>query len=112
MGAIMTQYEYEILKYMINEEPLHILISAFSENNKLDALFDALVKLHAAGFISCSSDDQAKVTQLSKRFLELYAAKRIGSSEHLDEYPSTCAEYHFVSTDRGIAQLKEEDKPV
>lgn len=111
---MIPDFEYEILKYVINDEPLHILIGAFGERDQVKKLQEAIITLLGRRFIKGlkQKDGHLVEVQLVAADLKEYLKQRLSCKEKLNDFPGCCEEYYFVATDEGIAQLKEEDKPL
>lgn len=108
----LTKLEYELIKYTINDEPLHILIGGFATDIKNEKLFKALIHLIKIGYLECfsSNKSQPRPLKLTDQDLKEYLKIRRKFKEKLDEYPAHCWEYNFCATEQGIKQINKKDK--
>jgi hypothetical protein len=107
----LSKLEHELLRYLINDEPFHILIAGFA-NGKIDKLISAIINLMNLKYIECFSSDKSepKPLKIGREDLLKYVEIRTKSKETLEEYPGKIWEYNFYITETGIKQLSKKDK--
>lgn len=107
------QLEYEIIKECsCGPEEFFVLISSidFDNSKELNSFLYSIIDLIQKEFLICRRKGQ-KVT-VSITDLERYVQQRKSLKENLDEPPMCCNEYSFTATEKGIMELKAEDRPV
>ena len=64
------------------------------------------------GLLTAQLSGCNEVIHITLDDLKKYVATRKEAGESLDEFPSVCREYLFLTTEKGIEHLKNEDKPI
>ena len=112
---ILSGQAYEIIdECKCGPEEFFVLVSSIypGTDDKLNEFLETLAKLIDEGLLDayvCGNDDQIKITVDD---FKSYIKNRTSAGESLDEYPSICNEYCFVTSDLGISHLKDTDKPI
>ncbi|MFH1982258.1 MAG: hypothetical protein ABIL58_10455 [Pseudomonadota bacterium] len=112
---ILSDQAYEIIdECKCGPEEFFVLVSSVypGTNEELNVFLETLAKLIDENLLNayvCGSDDQITITVDD---FKSYIKKRTTAGESLDEHPSICKEYCFVTSGLGISHLKDADKPI
>lgn len=112
---ILSEQAYRIIdECKCGPEEFFVLVSSVypGTNEELYEFIETIEKLINDGLLVaciCGSDDPITITTND---FESYIKKRIHAGESLDEHPTVCKEYCFVTSDLGISHLMDVDKPI
>ena len=108
----LSRLEYRLIdETKCGKEPLFVLVKTVGAA-RLDPLLKALVRLVTDGRLLCTREVDGKVVAVSVADLQSYCRGRQQEGEDLAEPPNVGGGYDFAATDRGIALLKEKDRPI
>ena len=95
-------------------EEFFVLVSSVypGTDDELRGFLDTLSNLVSEGLLIASLHGNEGVQTITPEELHEYVLKRTKAGEPLDEYPTVCSEYRFITSDKGIDHLKAEDKPL
>ena len=105
---------YEIIdECKCGPEEFFVLVSTVypGTDAELQDFIETLFYLIHEGLIIAKLSGSDQVRTITLDDLKKYVTTRKEAGESLDEYPSIGKEYRFLTTEKGIRHLKDEDKP-
>jgi hypothetical protein len=111
----LSSLAYEIIdECKCGPEEFFVLVSSVypGTDAELQDFIETLTYLINKGLIIATLSGSDQVLTITLDDLKKYVSARKEAGESLDKCPSICKGYRFLTTEKGIGHLKNEDKPI